>query len=193
MLISADRLLGTPVMSLQTGSELARTSREIIDPRNLTIVAYELEGPMLDNSPSLLRINDIREIGSLGIIIDSNEEIILPSDVIKIKEVYELQFGLVDKPVFDDDKRRVGKVIGYTLEAGSFVIQQLRIKRPLLKSFGDTEVLVHRSQIVSVSDHKVIIKSARNKQTATTQPAENLIPFKNPFAKTQQTNSKFTD
>ena len=67
-------------MSLQTGSELARTSRAVIDPRNLSIVAYQ--------SPSLLRIADVREIGPLGLIIDSADELIMPSDVLKIKELY---------------------------------------------------------------------------------------------------------
>jgi uncharacterized protein YrrD len=71
MLISADRFLDIPVMSLQTGSELARTSREIINPKNLSIIAYELEGRLLDQHPSLLRVDDVREIGPLGMIIDS--------------------------------------------------------------------------------------------------------------------------
>ena len=88
MLIPAERFLDTPVMSLQTGSELARTSREVIDPFNLTIIAYELEGRMLDQSPTLLRVADIREIGALGMIIDSVDELITPSDVINIKKIY---------------------------------------------------------------------------------------------------------
>ena len=85
MLISADRFLNIPVMSLQTGSELARTSREIIDPKNLSIIAYELEGQLLDQRPSLLRIDDVREIGPLVIIIDSTYEIIGIDDLITIK------------------------------------------------------------------------------------------------------------
>ena len=89
MLIAAERFIGTPVMSLQTGSELARTAREVIDPFTLTVVAYELEGRLLDQSPTLLRIADIREIGGLGMIIDSVDELIAPSDVITIQKIYE--------------------------------------------------------------------------------------------------------
>ena len=71
MLITAEKFTNMPVMSLQTGSELARTSRAIINPYNLKIIAYELSGPLLDQSPSLLRIEDIRETGPMGLIIDS--------------------------------------------------------------------------------------------------------------------------
>ena len=92
MLIAADRFIHMPVMSLQTGSELARTSREIIDPRNLSIVAYELEGRLLDQNPSLLRVADVREIGPLGMIIDSVDELVSVSDVIELKKIYEINF-----------------------------------------------------------------------------------------------------
>ncbi len=184
MLISGDRFSNTPVMSLQTGSELARTTDPVIDPRTLTIVAYHLEGPLLDQDPSLLRIEDIREIGPLGIIIDSVDELISPSDVIKIKEVYEFQFYLLGMKVIDERKRAVGKVVGYTLEAGNFVIQQLRIKRPLLKSFGDTELLIHRSQIVKITDDEIVVKSPDIRHTEpVVQPRQS---FENPFRSRQQ-------
>jgi len=182
MLISSERFNNTPVMSLQTGSELARVSRPIIDPRNLTIVAYELEGSMLDQQPSLLRIADIREIGPLGMIVDSADELISPSDVVRIKEVYEFYFNLIGLKVIDDHKKSVGKVIGYTLESGSFVIQQLRVKRPLLRSFGDTELLIHRSQIVKVTDEEIIAKAPTVRKAQAIE--EPMQTFENPFRKT---------
>ena len=81
--------MNTPVMSLQTGAELGRTAREIIDPRNLSIVAYELEGPLLDQRPTLLRLDDVREIGPLGMIIDSADELVGVSDVVELQKIYE--------------------------------------------------------------------------------------------------------
>lgn len=179
MLISEDRFRNAPVMSLQTGSELARTSEPVIDPRNLSIVAYRLEGPTLDQNPSLLRIEDIREIGPLGIIIDSVDELITPSDVIKIKEIYEFQFHLIGIRVIDEKNHNIGKVIGYTLEAGNFVIQQLRVKRPLLKSFGDTEFLVHRSQITKITDDEIVVKTPKIRHTEPV--ARPMQSFENPF------------
>lgn len=181
MLVSNERFKDNPVMSLQTGSELARTSRAIINPRNLTVVAYELDGRLLDQDPSLLRIDDIREIGPLGIIIDSADELISPSDVIKIKEIYEIGFDLINIKVIDDRKRSVGRVIGYTLESGNFVIQQLRVKRPLLKSFGDTELLIHRSQIIKVTDDEIIVKAPTIRKAQAIE--EPMQTFENPFRK----------
>ena len=185
MLLPSTRFIDTPVMSLQTGSELGRTVRPIINPRELSIVAFELHGINLDYDPSLLRINDIREIGPMGMIIDSSDELISVSDVIKIKEIYELNFELVGLKVIDDKKRNVGKVTGFTLDASSFFIQQLQVKRPLLKSFGDTEFLIHRSQVVKITDDYLIVKSPdiRHKE-AVAEPTGQM--FENPFRKPAQ-------
>lgn len=185
MLLPSTRFIDTPVMSLQTGSELGRTIKPIINPRELSIVAFELHGINLDYDPSLLRINDIREIGPMGMIIDSSDELISVSDVIKIKEIYELNFELVGLKVIDDKKRNVGKVTGFTLDASSFFIQQLQVKRPLLKSFGDTEFLIHRSQVIKITDDYLIVKSPdiRHKE-AVAEPTGQM--FENPFRKPAQ-------
>ena len=185
MLLPSTRFIDTPVMSLQTGSELGRTIKPIINPRELSIVAFELHGINLDYDPSLLRINDIREIGPMGMIIDSSDELISVSDVIKIKEIYELNLELVGLKVIDDKKRNVGKVTGFTLDASSFFIQQLQVKRPLLKSFGDTEFLIHRSQVVKITDDYLIVKSPdiRHKE-AVAEPTGQM--FENPFRKPAQ-------
>lgn len=179
MLLLGSRLIGTPIMGLQTGTALARTSRAIIDPRNLSIIAYELSGPLLDRQPSLLRIVDIRELSDIGMIVDSSDEFITPDDVIKIQSIYDLHFDLIGLNVIDDKKHKLGKVASYTLEATSFVIEQLSVKRPLLKSFGDTELLVHRSQIIEINDTTIIVRSAQDKVH---EPVTQTIrSYSNPF------------
>lgn len=185
MLFPAERFHNLPVMSLQTGSELARTAHAIIDPRKMAIVAFELDGNLLDVHPSLLRVADIREIGPLGMIIDSVDELITVSDVISIKAVYELEFEPIGLKVIDERGRTVGRVIGYTVEAGIFVIQQLRVKRPLLKSFGDTELLIHRSQIVKITDDHIVVKAPTIRHKEPVSPPAGQ-PFENPFRKGAQ-------
>lgn len=193
MLITASTLLNTPVMSLQTGSELGRTAREIIDPRDLSIVAYELDGPLLDQDPTLLRLEDVREIGPLGMIIDSADELIGVADVIELKKVYEYDFQLLDKPVFDEKGHKIGRVNGYTLMSGNFIIQQLNIRRPLLKSFGDTGMLIHRSQVTKVTDQRIIVKSATVSRKEEEIDTPHLTTYTNPFRKAPKPGSTEPD
>ena len=189
MLISDNKFNSLAVMSLQTGAELARTEKAVIDPYKLEIIAYELTGPLLDQHPSFLRIEDIREIGPMGMIIDSADELVGIDDVIKLKEIYDLNFSLDNIKVVDERKHQVGRVIGYTIEAERFIIQQLRVKRPLLRSFGDVELLIHRSQIIDISRDRIVVKSPTIRHT---QPLEVAAQtFENPFRKqpSSQSNS----
>ena len=183
MLILGSRLYNAPVMSLQTGTRLAQTSKPIIDPATLTIAAYEIEGPLLTERPSFLRTADIREYGRLGMIIDSSDEILGLSDVLQIEKLYNLGFPLVGMSVIDENKRKLGKVSDYTLETGGFTIQQLNISRGLLRSFTDTGLLIHRSQIVEINDQAIVVKSTAQKGMEPVMQAvrgEFVNPFKKP-------------
>lgn len=178
MLLPHDRLINTPVMSLQTGSELARTSKILVDPRDLTVVAYQLDGNMLDEHPSFLMPVDVRELSNLGFIVDSSDEFVGLNDVIKIKQVYDFKFELMGLDVVDDKKHKLGKVQGYNVDSDSFSVQQLAVKRPLLKSFGETELLIHRSQVIEVSDSYVKVKSTSEAEPATQSIREYTNPFR---------------
>lgn len=159
MLLAGSRLIHTPVMGLQTGSELAQTRQPVIDPRTLEVVAYEIDGPLLDQKPSLLRIADVREFSDIGMIVDSSDEFVSPDDIIKLGEIYHLHFDLMNMPVIDEKKHKLGKVNGYTLDTNGFLIQQLSVKRPLLKSLNDTELLIHRTQITEINNDAIVVHS----------------------------------
>lgn len=184
MLLAGSRLINAPVMGLQTGSELARISQPVINPHNLEIVAYEIEGPLLDLHPSLLRIADVREFSDVGVIVDSSDEFVSPDDIIKLGEIYNLHFTIEGMTVVDEKHHKLGKVIGYTIDTGGFLIQQLNVKRPLFKSLNDAELLIHRTQITEISDHEITVRS----QTAIPDPVGHSVrtAYVNPFRKNTQ-------
>jgi len=184
MLIAGSRLINAPVMGLQTGSELARTRTPVINPRTLEIVAYELEGSLLDKRPSLLRIIDVREFSDIGLIVDSSDEFVAPDDVIKLEEVYNLHFSPIGMRVVDEHHKKLGKVEEYTIETNGFVIQQLNIKRPLLQSLNDTQLLVHRSQITEINDDEIVVHSQAKAAAPVTQAVR--TSYVNPFRKNPQ-------
>lgn len=146
-------------MGLQTGSELARTSQPVIDPHTLEVLAYEVEGQLLDQHPSLLRIADVREFSDIGIIVDSSDEFVSPDDIIKLGEIYRLHFDIMGMSVIDEKKHKLGKVNGYTLDTNGFMIQQISVKRPLFKSLNDTELLIHRTQITEINNEAIVVHS----------------------------------
>ncbi len=191
MMLLGSALANTPIMSIQTGNELGRTEQPVIDPGSLTILAYEVAGPALDHSaPTLLRIADIREFSDIGFIVDSGDEFVHPNDVIKLQEVYDHHFILVGMPVTDEKRRKLGKVIDFTLETSGFVIQQLTVRRPLLKSLNDTELLIHRSQIIEINDDAIVVHSEAKVPEPELQ--EVVGSYVNPFRKAKPAQESIT-
>lgn len=183
MLLLGSRLAHTPIMSLQTGGRLAHTEKAIIDPANLKILAYEVVGPLLTETPAFIRTADIREYGRLGMIIDSTDELIGLSDVIHIKKIHDLNFSLIGMQVIDDHKHKLGKVDDYTLDTDSYVIQQLNVRRGFLKSLNDTGLLINRSQIVEINNSTIVVKSPTKKSAEPVMQAmrcEFINPFRAP-------------
>jgi uncharacterized protein YrrD len=166
-------------MSLQTGARLATTKKPLIDPSNLTILAYEVEGPLLSEKPTLLRIADVRELGDIGMIIDSNDEFIGKDDVISIQKIYELNFNLVGLDVIDDMKHKLGKVSDSVIDTDTFTIQQICVKKGMIKGLAEPELLIHRSQIIEVNDYSIIVKSASKKLESIAKPSH--LTYMNPF------------
>ena len=183
MLLRTSQLLNVPVMSLQTGKQIAASSRVMLDPSDLKIIAFELVGEGLNEHPSFLRIQDVREVSDIGFIIDSSEEIVGLEDVISLKELYELHFDLEGLRVIDTQKQKLGKVEGSVFNTDTFTVEQLRVKRPLLKSFGDAELLIGHKQIVEINDHEVIVKAPTIKANQRTAKKPATSEFTNPFKK----------
>ncbi len=182
MILLGSTLTNAPIMGIQTGSELARTKLAIVDPASLTVVAYEIDGlPNSGPQPLLLRMQDVRELSDIGFIIDSADEFVRPEDVIKLNDIYALHFTLIGMRVVDENRRKIGKVVDFTLETGGFVIQQLTVRRPLLKSLNDTELLVHRSQIIEINNDSIVVHS----QAKAPEPElhEVVGSYVNPFRK----------
>jgi uncharacterized protein YrrD len=182
MLIPGSQLIDIPVMSLQTGSEIARTLRAIVNPDNLYIVAFELRGKSLDYHPSFLLVEDIRELGEMGMIIDNSDEFVGLGDIISLKNIYEGGFNLDGLKVVDEDNNKLGKVSGSVVNPSTFILQQLNVKRPLLKSLSDTEILIHRSQIIDVDSSRIVVR--RPTVNAHDEHAKSSYSYVNPFNKT---------
>lgn len=177
MLMLNKSLRDVPVMSLQSGGQLGSTLEPILDPRKLQIHAFYVGGPRI-HEESVLHASDIREIGPLGIIVNSADDI-MPADdgLVRLKEITELNFQLIGKTVIDDTKKKIGKVAEYSVDSESFFVQKLHVTQSVMKNLTSTSVIIGRTQIIEITDTTIIVRS-------TSVPASTgLMQFINPFRK----------
>ena len=196
MLFSINRIIGAPIMSLQTGQPLGRLATPIIDPYTLRIVAFYVEGPRLDFSPAVLFTDDIREFGRLGAIVDSVDNIMSTDGLVRLNEIISYNFTLNRILVVDDNKRKLGKVSGYVIDPLNFEIRQLQVRPSVFRSLSTAELLVNRSQIIKVEPDKITVKTPTVQQSAreatTTGDSRRILnpEFDNPFRKKPVTNNQ---
>jgi sporulation protein YlmC with PRC-barrel domain len=188
MLITHSNLINRPVQSLHTGSELARTIAAVVDFNDLRVIAFDIDGPVAQQAGvNLLMTADIREVSPLGLIVDSVDVLTVADDVVRVKEIKDLHFHLLGLKVETKRGRKLGTITDFTADAQTFVIQQLIIKRPALKSLLDPELTIARDQIVEVNDYKIIIKDDTEKPKAkapvkAADTASSFVPnYVNPF------------
>lgn len=181
MLVYNSRLIGTSVLSVQASGPIGRIVSSIIDPDNLQIIAFRLEGPGVDRRQNILDTRSIREYSKYGIVIDTADELMADDEVVRISEVLELNFNLIGLKVETKKGSNLGKVIDFTLTPDDFVTQQLIVKRPAIKSFIDPELTIPRQEIIEVTDYKIIVKN-EEKVIKKLAAKEEFVPnFVNPF------------
>ena len=182
MLISYSRFIGTPILSIQAGGPIATIKNAIIDPNNLKILGFNLEGPLLNRTDAtILDIRSVREYSQLGMVIDDIEELVAPDDVIKIQKVLELNFDLINLKVKTKKGTKLGHLIDYTVTSEDFVVQQIIVKRPLVKALVDPELTISRKEIVEITDYEVIIKDEEKTLKARAEKEDFVPNFVNPF------------
>lgn len=167
-----------PIMSLQTGSQLAVTSMPIIDPSDLSIVATYVDGPRLDQKVQVLFMTDIREIGDVGIIVDDSSKIMGLDSLVRLQSIIDEDFTLIGCQVVDRSGKKYGKVNDYAFDSLDFKVQQLFSQSSFLKNLVNDTRIINRKQVIDVSHNTIVIDIATEGQVTENDKTASLI---NPF------------
>ena len=186
MLVNSERLLNCPVLSLHVGGMIAKTNEIIIDPNDLKIAAFRLEGPQIGGDVGdYLQENRIREYSSMGMVVDSLDDFVDANDVVSLQKILGLNFSLVGMKVVTKKGTKLGKVSDYTVNTEGFMVQQLIVQRPIMKAFLDPELVIGRSEVVEINDHAIVVRDEESKIRANATKEDFVPNFVNPFREPQ--------
>lgn len=183
MLVNASSLLKCPILSLHVGGKVAEVTELIVDPNNLEIIACRTDGPLVGKEfGDILPIKSVREFSRLGMIIDSTDEFVESGEILRIKNILDLNFNLFGLKILTKAGAKIGKVSDFAIDPDDWMIRQIVAERPFLKSFLDPELIISRERITEVDDYRVIIDDEKetNKQKSITK-APASPSFVNPF------------
>ncbi len=163
MLVLSNSFSNKPIASVQSGHRVAVVQNIIIDPKDLKIFALTVDSPNL-GANLVIHTEDIRDFNHQGIVIDDNDQLMAFSDdLVRLKKVSEINFQLIGKSVYTENGKKLGKVSEYVVDTDSFFITKLHVNRSVAKSFGTSQLIIDRSQVVKVTDRRVVVKSTAKK------------------------------
>lgn len=163
MLQLSAMILNRPVLSLRTGAPIATTTGAIINPNNLKIEGFYCHAPDKKHKTAVLVEQDIRDVIPQGIVVNDADSLTDPEDLVRLQKIMDLNFELVGKKVVTENKERLGKVSDFAIDTKSMFIKKLYVTQSILKSFTGGNLGVDRSQIIEITDKKVVIRELAQK------------------------------
>jgi len=157
MLQLSNALLNKDVMSLRTGTAVARISRPIINPDNLKIEGFYCQD-VFNKQELVLLYQDIRELLPQGFVVDDHDVLAQPGELVRLQEIIQLNFQLLGMPVVSNSKDKIGKVADYATEVESMFIQKLYVSRSMFKTFTGGQLSVDRTQIIEITTKRILIQ-----------------------------------
>lgn len=152
-----DQFKNVPVRSIRTAQIVGTVLEPILDPGKLQVVAFVCE-PRLSPDPLILMTQDIREVNRLGVIINSEDELVPLDEIVRLQEIAEQKFKLIGKHVETEQKQKVGKVSTYVVDDQSFMVQKLYVNQSILKSLNAANRVIGRQQIVEIQPKTIIVR-----------------------------------
>lgn len=162
MLQLSNSLLNKSVLSLRTGTPIATITEAIINPHNLKIEGFYCTD-RFDKKELILLYQDIRDILPKGYVVNDHDVLVEAQELVRLKDVIQLNFELIGKPVVTLTKEKVGKVSDYAAETETMFIQKIYVAQSILKSLTGGSLSIDRNQINEITPKKVVINDMLKK------------------------------
>jgi sporulation protein YlmC with PRC-barrel domain len=154
--LSNSLLLNKAVLSLRTGTPIATITGPIINPNNLKIEGFYCVD-RYDKKQLVLLYQDIRDTLAQGYVVNDHDVLVEANELIRLKDVLDLNFDLIGMPVQTISKAKVGKVSDYATEIESMFIQKIYVSQSIFKSLTGGSLSVDRTQVNEITPKRIII------------------------------------
>jgi sporulation protein YlmC with PRC-barrel domain len=154
--LSSGILLNKSILSLRTGTVIASITGPVINPNKLKIEGFYCQD-RYDRKQLVLLCQDIRDVLPQGYVVNDHDVLVEAEELVRLKEVLELNFELIGMPVVTTSKQKVGKVSDFATELESMYIQKIYVSQSILKSFTGGSLSVDRTQINEITPRKIVI------------------------------------
>jgi sporulation protein YlmC with PRC-barrel domain len=162
MLQLSGMIINHPLLSLRTGTQVGVVQVPIINPNNLKIEGFYCSDDS-SRKQLILVSQDIRDVLPQGVVVNDQDVLTEPEELVRLRDVMKSNFELIGKHVVTTDKTKLGKVSDYAVETSSMYIQKIYITQSIFKNFSGGNLGIDRTQIVEITDKKIVVQDLRQK------------------------------
>lgn len=157
MLFLSASFTNKPILSLRTGGVVGVITKPIINPNNLKIEGFYSSDKFSKQNLVLLS-QEIRDVIDDGVIVNDHEAMTPEDDLVRLQKVLKLKFNIMGKKVVTKRRQSLGKINDYAINSDNFFIQKMYVAQPLIKSLKGGQLSIDRSQIIEITDKKIVVR-----------------------------------
>ena len=156
MLQLSATLINKNILSLRTGEVIASVTAAIFNPNNLKVEGFYCQDKF-SKKELILVYQDIRDIVPKGYVVNDFDVLVEAEDLVRLKDVLELNYQILGKTVQTTSKKKIGKVVDYATEMETMFVQKIYVGQSIIKSFNGGSLSIDRSQVNEITPSKIII------------------------------------
>lgn len=160
MYVLASKLIGLPVLSLQSAESLTRVTALMLNPDSLAVAAFSCTPRDRNQRHPIIVPRDIRQIAIDCILIDAEDVIGEADEVVRLASLVAEPFELRGMRVITEMKRTLGRVSDYTINLDTFALQKIDVQQSIFHSWLGASLMIDRSQIVEITKSEIIVREA---------------------------------
>lgn len=157
MLLLSKSIINQPILSIRTAGVIAQAVRPIYNPDNLKIVGFHCKDKF-SVEDLILVSQDIRERSKRGFIVNDFEVLVQAADLVRLKDVIEIDYQLLGANVVTENRKKLGKVVDFSVDSETLYVQKLYVGQSILKNLSHGQLSIERNQIIEITDSKIIVK-----------------------------------
>lgn len=158
MFVLGSKFHDIPVVAMTGATKIAVVTGPIINWQTFEIPALLCSNGRRHSLT--LGVNDIREMNLQLMLINSEDDLVESSEVVRLEPLVKDHFKLIGLNVKNESGTRLGRVNDYAINLTNFTIQKIYVRQPIWKNFMNESLTIDRSQIVDVTLKQITVRDA---------------------------------
>jgi len=155
----AVRVVGMPILNIETGRICGHINALFIDVRNNKVALFRIN-PRFKSKFTYLIARDAREINDHYVVVNSENDLSEPDELIKYKPVIEIPIQLIKAKVKTQSGRYLGRCRDFCFDGVSFDVVQIYITGPFWQKIITSNHIIDGRDIISINQKQIIVKDS---------------------------------